>query len=262
MRFRLAALATTAALLCSPRAAPAQERIAGEWAITPLEWEDAAAGQVQLALMGRPGSIMGRAIPLARFRGLPPQAMAAADAPARFQLAGEAGTVTFDGRFRDGRGSGDFTFTPDAGFAAGLSRRGLERPTAQEQLSLTLGGARLAVVDEYLRELAAHGYARPGVRDLARLVSHDVQLRYVRELAEAGLRGGSVAQLIRLHNHRVDAGFIRELRAAGYTGLSADQLVRLRNHSVTPRFIRQANQERPRRLSVDELVRLRRKGRL
>lgn len=266
MRPSLAAALVISVVLTSTFAPPpyatAQARLAGEWTITPLRETGRTAGRVQLTLSRAPGNSMtGYSVELRRFEGLAPaQAASSGEGPARFRLPGEAGTISFDGRFHGGRGTGEFTFAPDPAFAAGLERRGLGRPTTDEQLRLTLRGTRLAGVDEYLAELRSAGSARPDVAGLIRALNHDVTVAYVRELAAAGYRGLGTEQLVRLRNHRVDAAFIRGLRAAGYAGLSTDELVRLHNHGVTPEVARRANAGRPERLSVHQLVRMRNHG--
>ncbi|HEX7243258.1 MAG TPA: hypothetical protein VF263_23450 [Longimicrobiaceae bacterium] len=241
--------------------AAAQARPSGEWTLTPLRETGRASGRVQLTLTRDAGSsVSGNSVELRRFEGLTAAQAASGSGPARFRLPGEAGTLSFDGEFRGGRGMGEFTFTPDPAFAAALERRGVGRPTANEQLRLTLRGTRLAGVDEYLAELRAAGSARPDVAGLIRALNHDVTVAYVRELAAAGYRGLGTEQLVRLRNHRVDAAFIHGLRAAGYAGLSTDELVRLHNHGVTPELARRANAGRPERLSVHQLVRMRNHG--
>ena len=42
----------------------------------------------------------------------------------RFQLKRDAGTFNFEGWFKEGNGSGHFTFTPDHGFASQLTSQG------------------------------------------------------------------------------------------------------------------------------------------
>ncbi len=52
------------------------------------------------------------------------QVMSSTGANVRFQLKRDAGTFNFEGWFKDGNGSGHFTFSPNSSFAADLNNRG------------------------------------------------------------------------------------------------------------------------------------------
>ena len=56
----------------------------------------------------------------------------------RFQLKRDAGTFNFEGWFKEGNGSGHFTFTPDHGFASQLTSQGIGSPTDEQLLSLAM----------------------------------------------------------------------------------------------------------------------------
>src|SRR6185436_1116365 len=80
----------------------------------------------------------------------------------RFALRRDAGSFQFEGRTSNGKGGGDWTFVPDAGFADQMVRRGYERPTEAVQFHLAFMDVGLAFMDE----LKAQGYQRPSTREL------------------------------------------------------------------------------------------------
>ena len=248
-----------AALLVCALPAAAQSPFAGEWSMRPATHSEASlpelegAAGVHLAL--RDPGLNTRYVPLARFDGLTAQVLASS-APARFRLRQDAGTFHFEGNFAGGRGMGRFGFTPDPAFAAELERRGMERPTPEQQFSM----ARHGVVLAYLDELAAQGDARPTTAALDRAGMSGADLPYLREMAALGFRPGTLKALMRLSNNGVNPGYVRQMRALGYGALSAELLTRLRNHGVDASFAQRMNARAGRQLPADELVRLRSHG--
>jgi len=271
--------AIVAALLTLPLAGgAAAQDIRGTWFAG--QGRDAQTGPTLHLEMRLHGSNWGRTVPIGELQGL--DARAAAGGAARFQLRREAGTVTFNGTFSDGQGVGSFTFTPDQAFAAALVRRGMERPSAQQQWSMAMGEVGLAYVDElarqgyartvttaglvraaehgagldYLREMGALGY-RVGTLDaLITLRDHGVTARYVREMSELGYRGIGAAEATRMVDHGVRPDFVRELATLGYRNLPLDQLMGLVDHGVNANFIRELAALGYRDVRLDELVRL------
>ena len=247
-----------ALLLCASPAA-SQAPFAGDWTMRPATQSEAGLAELEGApgvhLALRDPGLNTRYVPLARFEGLTAGQLASG-APARFRLRQEPGTFHFDGTFAGGRGTGRFGFTADPAFAAELERRGMERPTPEQQFSM----ARHGVVLAYLDELAAQGYARPATAALDRAGMSGADLAYLREMGALGYRLGTVEALMRLNNSGVTPGYVLQMRALGYRDLSAELLTRLRNHGVTSSFAQQMNTRAGRRLPVDELVRLRSRG--
>jgi hypothetical protein len=165
--------------------------------------------------------------------GLPPSQLSSYSGPATFRLVRDAGTFNFEGRLRDGRGTGFFTFSPDSRFPQQLASRGYERPTTDQQYWLALHDVGYAMLDE----LRAQGYDRPSVNQLVVMGMHGADLDYMRSLSSAGYRVGATRRLVTLRDHGVSRDFIDGLRDAGYRNLSLDDLQELRDHGVTPEFI-------------------------
>ncbi len=247
-----------ALLLCAAPAA-AQAPFAGDWTMRPATQSEASLAELEGApgvhLALRDPGLNTRYVPLARFEGLT-AAQLASSAPARFRLRQDAGTFSFEGTFAGGRGKGSFGFTPDPAFAAELERRGMERPTPEQQFSMGRHGIVLA----YLDELAAQGYARPTTAALDRAGMSGADLPYLREMGALGYRLGTLEALMRLSNNGVNPAFVRQMRALGYRDLSTDDLKRLRSHGIDAPFAERMNARAGRRLPVDELVQLRSRG--
>src|SRR5205085_6710533 len=120
--------------------------------------------------------------------------------PAHFSLHRDAGTLVFDGRFAPGKGTGEFRFAPDPGYAEALRRRGLRAPSAAEQFALARHDGSLAFLDA----LAANGYARPSLESFIRASVSPVDLGYLQEMSKLGYRFGTLDALVTLANNGVD----------------------------------------------------------
>ena len=64
-----------------------------------------------------------------------------------FNIVRPAGTFQCEGWMKDGKGSGHFTFAPNAQFSAELAKRGLGTPNERQSLRLAMGNASLSLVD-------------------------------------------------------------------------------------------------------------------
>lgn len=225
------------------------------WTLTPA----ASRGpqKVQLGLSHRSGGNqmqISRTVALDELPGLTPAQLASAGgAPTRFRIVREAGTLDCGGNVRQGRGAGDCTFRPDAGFAAALRQRGIAAPSPQQQFMLAMHNLGL----ELLGELHRRGYRGLDLAQLTAAAIHGITPDYLRALDAAGHRGGSLRDLVRMRIHRVSPADVRAFAALGYTDLSPAQLVSLSIHRVTPAFVRDMAESGYRRLTPEQLVRLR-----
>src|SRR5688500_6093184 len=83
------------------------------------------------------------------------QIMSSAGNVVRFQLKRDAGTFNFEGWFKDGNGSGHFTFGPSSSFAGDLSRLGFGTANDEQLQALAMSD----VGSAYINELRAQSYA-------------------------------------------------------------------------------------------------------
>ena len=130
----------------------------------------------------------------------------------RFQLKRDAGTFNFEGWFKEGNGSGHFTFTPDHGFASQLTSQGFGSPTDEQLLSLAMSDTGLALISE----LKSQGYERFTLDQLVQLGNHGVNLEYVQGLKSYGYQLKTVDNLVQMRDHGVNLKFIQR---AGRPGL-------------------------------------------
>lgn len=234
----------------SSAGASAAQEFTGTWEVHPSD----RSGQVQLTIR-RGRSTHGRTLPLAELERLAGTTLSTATT-VHFPIRREPGTFTIDGTCRNGACAGTFGFEPSATFAAELTKRGIGRPTPEDQFHLAVADVGAA----YLDALSAAGYRTPDVRTLVRAAQHRVDLGYLREMSGLGYRFGTIEELIRLRDHGVDPEYVRGMAANGLPKLSADDLVRARDHGVDPEYVRGLAALGYRNLGLDDLVNARDHG--
>jgi hypothetical protein len=174
----------------------------------------------------------------------------------QFQLQRDAGTFNFEGWFKEGNGSGHFTFAPDRSFAAQLSAQGYGSPSDEQLLSLAMSDTGFALINE----LKSQGYERPTLDQLIDMGNHGVGVDYVQGLKSYGYQLKTIDYLVKMRDHGVTLKFIGEMSALGYKNLEPEGLIRIRDHGVTPDFISEFVAAGYPQLSVDEWVTLRDHG--
>jgi hypothetical protein len=229
----------------------------------------------------------GQTMQVSDFSGLTAAQIRSAEvAPVRFALNREAGSISFEGTFRQGYGGGQFYFTPERKYLDAIRSMGVEmgdltdEPVdeallhlAQQDVStsyirgMQAEGYRLTletylamrihrVTPDLVRELRSLGFERISADDLLGAQIHRVTPAYIREMRTAGYRDLTLEELQSTRIHRVTPEFIAEMKTLGYT-LDLDEATSFRIHRVTPEFIRELRSLGYDKISADQLVAMR-----
>src|SRR2546425_7600708 len=91
-------------------------------------------------------------VPLSQLVGLSAAEMGGSGVTVHFKIVRSAGSLTCEGWFDDGKGSGHFTYQPNPDFVAELAKRGINAPTAWEQFQMTMAGGGLDLGGEPARQ--------------------------------------------------------------------------------------------------------------
>src|SRR5436190_749287 len=170
---------------------------------------------------------MGQSFPIDELAGLPPNDERFSVTSIKFDLHREAGTLAFEGAFRDGRGAGLFRFSPRAQYTAEMKALGYGEDLPQwRRFQLAIHD----VTQKYIQDMKAAGFGSATIEDLVRARDHGVTPEFVQEIRGLGLSVTGLDQYVRLRDHGVRAAFVQELKAAGYDKLGAEDLVRLHDH--------------------------------
>jgi hypothetical protein len=89
-----------------------------------------------------------------------------------------AGVVVFDGLFKDGRGVGDFRFTPNGGFVSRMRELGYADLPTEKLFSMTIHD----VSTRFIGELKSFGYDKVPVDKLIAMRIHGVSPEFVKDL--------------------------------------------------------------------------------
>ena len=238
-----------------------QETTVNQWLIEPRQND----GKLQLSLRMRrdrdgrsSNNHVGFGIALDQLTGLTrEQMMSSSGTSVKFELRRDAGTFHMEGWFKEGNGSGHFTFTPNSSFAADLSRQGFTGNASADQLqSLAMSD----VGSAFINELKAQGYDTATVEQLVKMGHHGVKLEYLLGLKSLGYTVKTTDLVVRMKDHGVSVNFIKELASLGYSNLTTDELVRAKDHGVTPKFIAEIREFGYDQLLLDELRRMKDHG--
>ncbi|HEX6159455.1 MAG TPA: hypothetical protein VF111_04765 [Thermoanaerobaculia bacterium] len=212
--------------------------IHGAWTLTQSEKDPA---RLYLNTTRGGWSHNGNTVRLSTFQGLSAaQVSATTQTPVQFRIASDAGTITFDGTFRNGDGAGQFSFAPNAGFFQQVRNLGItvkpreNRKEEEELYWLAMMNLSLA----YLREMHAI-YPAADLRELAKLKAVDVSAPWLADMRAAGVNPKDAREAMKLAAVGVNGAYVREIAAAGYKNLSARQLIKLRATGVDAKFIRE-----------------------
>ncbi len=179
---------------------------------------------------------MGTGFERTAFTGLSmEQVRSAVPVEVRFEMRREAGTIAFDGMFKNRVGSGTFAFAPNRNYAASLKRLGVElvpeeANDEQELFSLTM----FDVSTEFIASMQKIGYREP-LQTFVQFRIFGVDPAYVRAMNDLGYEDLSAQKLVETKIHGATPEYIRKMRASG-EDLSLDEYIQSRIFDVSPEF--------------------------
>jgi hypothetical protein len=247
-RTALFALLFLAAL--TPAIGFAQNVITGTWSIQPAN----TAGRLELEL--RTNTETGHhSHDTSQFTvhdlGLQPADLEGASHPVHFTLRRDAGSIDFTGTAADDVAAGHFTFTSNPEYGDALAKRGLDRPTGEEQLAAVTLDISLSYID---------GITSAGIRPTSygKVIAFRALGIIPQSIRELRRQFGSLDEegLITFSALHITPGYIQELASAGYTNLSAHELTELKALNVDGAYIRRVQAHGYKHPTVRQLVEL------
>ena len=184
----------------------------------------------------------------------------------RFSLVREAGTIECEGSFQNGKGSGTFRFTPNAGFVSAMKARGFDfekddgrmfgDDRDRDREDRLFAAATLNVTTALADDLLSADFGKLDVEDLFKATIFKVNSKFMREMKESGFPGLRMEELVKARIFKIDANFVREAARMGFDKEPFESLVKMRIFKVTPAFIAEVRGEGLNDLTIEDLVKM------
>jgi hypothetical protein len=177
---------------------------------------------------------MGFELSLASLTGLSAADINSTAANVQFAMSRPAGTISFEGRFANGNGAGNFKFAPSEPFVRDMASLGY---TAFKDDDLLMF-ATTEFSPQTVRDLRALGY-QPTQKEIEEVAIFRIDANAVKEYARLGYPNLTLRELVNFRVGNVNAAYVNGMRELGYTDVSANKLANLAILGVTPAYVRE-----------------------
>lgn len=171
---------------------------------------------------------------LASLTGLAAADIKSTAANVQFSLTRPAGTISFEGRFANGNGAGNFKFAPSEPFVRDMASLGYTSFSDDDLLVF----ATTEFSPQTVRDLRALGY-QPSQKEIEEVAIFKIDAAAIKEFARLGYPKLTLRELVNFRVGNVDAEFVNGMRDLGYTNISANKLANLAILGVTPAYVRE-----------------------
>jgi hypothetical protein len=178
--------------------------------------------------------VMGFDLSLASLTGLTTADVNSTAANVQFAMARPAGTISFEGRFANGNGAGNFKFAPSEPFVRDMASLGYT--TFKDDDLLVFATTEFS--PQTVRDLRALGY-QPTQKEIVEVAIFKIDTNAIREFTRLGYPNLSLRELVNFRVGNVNAAFVNGMRELGYTDISAHKLANLAILGVTPAYVRE-----------------------
>lgn len=229
----------------------AQEAITGEWL---ADFNRKNEDEVQFTILRRSARggnhTSSNGVRLSEFQGLTRELAFGARSDVRFRMVREAGTFEFEGSFREGKGAGHWTLTPNQNYVSAMRSRGYDNLSEDDLFSAAL----FDITIKSIEDLKAAGYDRLSFKELVEASIFKVTGEFIREMKSAGFENLTLKQLVEARIFKIDGQYVKEVQAMGFGRQPLKTLVEMRIFDITPEFIREMRAMGFDNLSLRELV--------
>jgi hypothetical protein len=183
-----------------------------------------------------------------------------------FSLVREAGTISCEGSFTNGKGGGTFRFVPNRAYVDGMRSRGFDfekqdadqdsrhRSTLEERL---FAAATLNVTTALADDLRSANFPDLDIDDLFKAAIFKIDGKFMSEMAATGFPNLTMEDLVKARIFKIDADFVRNIKDMGFGAENFEHLVKFSIFKVTPQYLTELRNEGLNGLTAEEVVKLR-----
>jgi len=220
----------------------------GSWSAQKLD-----GPQVQMKMNYRRNSSTSMPMNIADFKGLSAAVMRGSG-PATFRLEREAGAIQYEGAWSDGKGRGEFVFSPSETFRSRIAALGVRGASGLDEREL-FQFALFNVSSSLINELSSFGYETIDADDLIAVAIHRVTPQFIRDLRILGYHDIPLKGLVSMRIHGITSDYARAM-VLDDRRPTAEELITLKIHGVQPQFMADLRGSRNRKLTFENLVTL------
>jgi len=181
--------------------------------------------------------------------------------PVNFSLVREAGRVDCEGSFQNGKGSGTFRFTGNAGFISAMKSRGFDfaedSNTENDGRDRLFAATVLNVTTALADDLSSAGFGKLQTEDLFKAAIFKIDSKFMREMKATGFENLGMEDLVKARIFKIDPEFVRQVSQMGFGKEPFETLVKMQIFKVTPEFVAEVRNEGLTNLEVEDVVKLR-----
>ena len=258
------ALITSIALLIwiASAKAIAQSTVSGDWTASMSSKDNKLQLNLSHGSTKNHRNQMGQSYEFSEFQGLT-RDQVQNGGPVSFSLVREAGRIDMEGTFQNGKGSGTFRFTGNAGFISAMKSRGFDfeqssnsdddRDAQDRLFSATALNITTALADD----LNSAGFGNLKTEDLFKAAIFKINSQFMREMKASGFQNLGMEELVKARIFKIDAEFVRQVSQMGFDKEPFESLVKMQIFKVTPEFVTEMRNEGLTNVQIEDLVKLR-----
>jgi len=158
------------------------------------------------------------------------------DKEGTFELAREAGTMHFKGKFDGDMGMGTYKFVPNEAFANSLRSEGITLDEKDDAMVFYM----IDLKKSYIAMLKRQGFTDFTKDALIPLAALKVDEPFIKAIKSNGFSDVSLENLIPLKALGVDEAYLAEIKKSGYKNITVDQLITLKAQGISGDFLKSA----------------------